>query len=103
MTIPSGPYRANYFFTRHKRRNPDMHIHAPSGTVAIVPRFGDQARQESAAFVFAAAIEMLTALEAVEAASKAPHYGDTERVLEHFHDAMPRVRAAIAKAYNRET
>lgn len=45
--------------------------------------------------------EMLAALKAIKAARDMPHYGDTDAALDHLHDAMPAVEAAIARAEGR--
>lgn len=91
MSIPSGPYRASYDFSRHKRRNPDMTVTAPSGTVCIVPRYGDQKRQEAAAAMLAASLDMLNSLKAAR-----PALVDAGALV-----ALASVDLAIAKAEGR--
>ena len=95
MAIPSGPYRASYDFTRRKRRNPDMVISAPSGHIAIVPRYGDQRRQEAVATMLAASLDMLNAMKAAHKRLDALHDGLAQGP---FYEALNGLRLAIAKA-----
>lgn len=105
MAIPSGPYRASYDFSRRKRRNPDMTVSAPSGTVCIVPRYGDQRRQEAAAAMLASSLDMLNAIRrAIPTIERAFDF-DGDVFGKHHNaatDALMACRAALKKAEGTE-
>lgn len=76
---PSGPYTYSIQFSKRKRRNPDIVISAPSGPIALVPRYGAQDRQESIAKLLTASLQLSVELRKAVNHAKGLESFDPER------------------------